>query len=421
MDKRVNCLLMRKILHTFHRAFRDAGSNIFHTLLSVLGMVIGVAALVGILSLIDGMEKFAHEQIASTTSLESIMINPKTTERVDNVVLTKDDYAYLDYEKFQDLQKVVDNKGVGFLRYRESGYLDVSEFSNVSDSTSKQGTLFSGILDTWDERLTLIEGRFISSEDLTSKDSVMVLNKAIAEKISNGDSLKLVLGKMVTYKETSFRVIGVIETQGSSPEVFVPITAIADGSLKKRPPMGMFMGNDISQVPKIKEEINVWIEENYSGREGDFSVTTNEFRVEQANQAFLIFRIVMGLIVGISVLVGGVGVMNVLLISVTERTAEIGVRKAVGAKRRDIIVQFLSESLTISLLGSFLGLVLGVLFTMIAVPIVRHFSEIQFEAVYTLNTLVTISVVAMIIGIVFGTYPAVKASKLDPVEAIRRD
>lgn len=406
---------MRKILHTFQMAFRDARSNIFHTLLSVLGMVIGVAALVGILSLIDGMEKFAHEQIASTTSLESVLINPKTTERVDDVVLTKEDYAYLDYQKFEDLKGVIGDRAVGYMRYRESGYL------NAGDSASKQGTLFSGIVDSWDDRLKLLEGRFISSEDLARTQLVMVLNKSIATKLANGDSIKSLLASTVKYKGESYQVVGVIETSGDSPEVFVPITTISSSLLEKRPPMGMFIANDISLVSAVKEEINVWLKRNYPGKEGDFSVATNEFRVEQANQAFLIFRIVMGLIVGISVIVGGVGVMNVLLISVTERTAEIGVRKAVGAKRRDIVAQFLSESLTISVLGSFLGLVLGILFTMIAVPIVRHFSEIQFEAAYTLNTLVTISLVAMLIGIVFGTYPAIKASKLDPVEAIRRD
>ena len=129
----------------------------------------------------------------------------------------------------------------------------------------------------------------------------------------------------------------------------------------------------------------------------------------------------MGLIVGISVLVGGIGVMNVLLISVTERTVEIGIRKAVGAKREDIIAQFLSESLTISLLGSVLGTILGILFTMAAVPIIQHFTKMPFEAAFTLNTLAVISIIAIVVGIVFGTYPAIKASKLHPVEAIRAE
>jgi putative ABC transport system permease protein len=143
--------------------------------------------------------------------------------------------------------------------------------------------------------------------------------------------------------------------------------------------------------------------------------------VEQAAKGFKLFRIIMGLIVGISVLVGGIGVMNVLLISVTERTSEIGVRKAVGANKRDIILQFLSESITISLFGSLLGLVVGILGTMIIVPIVKSLTGVPFQAAYTLNTLVVISILAVVIGIVFGTYPAMRAARLDPVEAIRRE
>ncbi|HMV91798.1 MAG TPA: FtsX-like permease family protein, partial [Cyclobacteriaceae bacterium] len=119
--------------------------------------------------------------------------------------------------------------------------------------------------------------------------------------------------------------------------------------------------------------------------------------------------------------VGGVGVMNVLLISVTERTTEIGIRKAVGANRRDIILLFLSESVTVSAFGSVLGLIFGTLFTMAAIPIVKAITKIPFQAAYTFDTFFLIAIIAIIVGIVFGTYPAVRASRLDPVEAIRHE
>jgi putative ABC transport system permease protein len=113
--------------------------------------------------------------------------------------------------------------------------------------------------------------------------------------------------------------------------------------------------------------------------------------------------------------------MNVLLISVTERTREIGIRKALGARKKDIVLQFLAESLTISAIGSILGLIFGILFTSGTVPIVRHITEMPFEAVYTWKTFVIIAIVSILIGIIFGTFPAYKAARLDPVDAIRHE
>lgn len=405
---------MRKIIITFRMALRDARANVFHTLLSVLGIVIGVAALVGILSLIDGMEQYAHRQIARTTSIESVIITTKTTEKIDNVLLTKEDYAFFDYDRFTTLQTSLGDKAVGYMLYRESGYL------NAADSIKRKGTLFAGIIDTQDEDIKLKQGRFITKEDLINKDSVIVLNTVVANHLS-GDSTKSMLDEWVTYNNGNYKVVGVLIARSKEPEVYVPITLIPESQLKAKPPMCLLKAKDVTAVPLVKEAVQTWIKENMAGHESDFSVVTNEFRVKQANQGFLVFRIVMGMIVGISVLVGGIGVMNVLLISVTERTTEIGVRKAVGAKPKDIIIQFLSESITISAIGSLMGLILGILFTMVAVPIVKHFTKMPFEAAYTVDTLITITLVSLLVGVVFGTYPALKAAKLDPVEAMRRE
>ena len=113
--------------------------------------------------------------------------------------------------------------------------------------------------------------------------------------------------------------------------------------------------------------------------------------------------------------------MNVLLISVTERTREIGIRKAVGANRRHVVLQFLAESIAISGFGSLVGFVVGILGTMAFVPIIKSLTKVPFQAAYTWNTFVLISVIALLIGIVFGTYPALRASRLDSVEAMRHE
>ena len=113
--------------------------------------------------------------------------------------------------------------------------------------------------------------------------------------------------------------------------------------------------------------------------------------------------------------------MNVLLISVTERTSEIGIRKALGANKKDIMRLFLSESITVSLFGSLLGLTFGVLGTMVFIPIIKAITKVPFQAAYTWNTLLVIMIIAILVGVVFGTYPAMKAARLDPVDAIRRE
>lgn len=201
----------------------------------------------------------------------------------------------------------------------------------------------------------------------------------------------------------------------------MPVTVFPDSALKANPPVCVIEAGDVEDVPLLKTQVENWLKANMSTQLADFTIVTNEQRVSQAAKGFLLFRLVMGLIVGISVLVGGIGVMNVLLISVTERTVEIGVRKALGAKRQDILWQFLSESITISTLGSLLGLVLGLLATLAFIPIVKALTDIPFQVAYTWNTFIIIMVTAMLIGVIFGTYPAMRAARLDPVEAIRRE
>ncbi|MCF6360449.1 MAG: ABC transporter permease [Cyclobacteriaceae bacterium] len=406
---------MQKVFISFKMAFRDAKTNLFHTILSVLGIVIGVAALVGILSLIDGMEKYAHQQISSTTILEAIIITTSTVSYEDNIKIAKQDYAYFTYPLFTKLLKKVGGRSKGYMRYQESGYI------YEADSNRRKGVFLNGIIDTWHNNLTLVAGRFISKDDLSQKDSVVVLNQIIAQHLTKGKDYKNLIGQPISYKNGNYTIIGIISTQDNTAKIYVPITLISPDQIQSKPPEIRLIANSVEDVSQIKEDALTWISQHFKESKSDFKVMTNEFRVEQANQGFLVFRIVMGLIVGISVLVGGIGVMNVLLISVNERTVEIGVRKAVGAKPKDIVLQFLTESITISAIGSILGLILGVLFTMGAVPLIKHFTKIPFQAAYTLNTMLIISIVAIIVGIVFGTYPAIKASKLDPVEAIRRE
>lgn len=408
---------MKKILVSFATALQNIRTRFFHTVLSILGIVIGVAALVAILSLIDGMEQYAQEQITKTTSLKAIIVQSNPYKMVNDVQVRKADYAHFNYGSFQKMRASLIKTATAYLYCRQNGEL------TLQAQNRKTGAVVTGFSVPLRPDITLVHGQAFTEADLNVQRPVAFINQKLAKQLAGKRPERTAIGQQVSYNGKKLTIIGIsaADDDTKAGQLFMPITLLSDSTLNAAPPMCVIEADRVEDVPALKTKVESWLKANMNGQQADFAVITNEQRVNQAAKGFLLFRLIMGLIVGISVLVGGIGVMNVLLISVTERTVEIGVRKALGAKRRDILWQFLSESITISTLGSLLGLTLGVLSTLAFIPIIKAITDVPFQATYTWNTFGLIITIAMLIGVIFGTYPAMRAARLDPVEAIRRE
>lgn len=391
--------------------------NPLRTLLSTLGVIMGVGALVSVLAMSDGVERFSRDQMARTTDLLAVSVHPVAQRRLDGISVPRPDtvrFALADVEAAS--------------RWPGVAGAEMMEFSSgIARHGTPEATrgvrLFGTMAGFVAARgFDVARGDFFSPEDVERGRRVVMLGGALDAAFG-----RPAIGDSVSLNGVSFAVVGALAVRDTSDKglvAYVPLGTLA--ALPGAPPLGspdlLVRARAIEDVAGIKLAAERWLQ----GRLGPAwkeraEVRANDERRRQMQQAMAVFKLLMAAITGVSLLVGGVGIMNVLLASVAERTREIGVRKALGARNRDIRTQFLAESVAITSAGAALGTALGYGVSELAAWVMRIQTGAPVRPAMTPMTIVFAVLASVSVGIGFGIYPALRAARLSPIDAIRHE
>jgi putative ABC transport system permease protein len=388
----------------------------------MLGVIIGVGALVAILAIGDGLERFTREQIERTTDLHALVISPKTTDQVDGIVIQRPDPALLTPADAHALGRHLSGKAMVTLT------LNVSRWLSSAADSPQVAVLVTGLLPDAEHTmgLSLAAGRFVDSSDVALDARVAVATRRLAIRLGFGREPASLLGHEVRLGDLSYRIVGVAggDAADGSPRVLVPLSPafVERARMESRlVPSMVVKAAKVEEGESVRRTTEEWLAARFGPVERHFTLSSSRQRIAQIAQAMQLFKLGMGAIAGISLLVGGIGIMNVLLASVSERTREIGVRRSTGARKRDVLLQFLAESVAIAVIGSLWGIALGMGASAGITAVMRQMTAAEVYPVFTGWTVAIAVGAASVIGIVFGLYPALRAARLSPTEALRYD
>ena len=391
-------------------SFKSILKNKSRTILTSLGIIIGVTSVILLTSIGNGLKKYVTDQFDSLGA-NSIFISPGKIfnesggfSQSGGMVLSS--FTQKDVSRLQRKLKDVE-------------VIPASPvFADVSSSYStKKNTQIDGSTELFGESNNVApsegNGRWFTQEEDSKKTPVIILGYKLAQNLFPNTSA---IGKKVIIKGKSLKVIGISDEKGSSfggpsfdDQAYIPISIAFDLSGKTDVQRIIIKAKNKDSIESTKKEITKIMLEKYD--EDAFSVFDSSQLLSSINSIISVLTIALTGIAAISLVVGGIGIMNIMLVSVTERTREIGLRKAIGAYPRAILIQFLIEAVILSCLGGTIGIILGYLGTLIIRPF--------FPAEVTITSVILAFGVSSLVGIIFGVAPARKASKLSPIEALR--
>ncbi len=382
------------LLQGMRTAWKGITSNVLRSALTTLGVVIGVGAVITLISVGQGAQEDITREI-DRLGTDAIIVTPRGGTRL----------TIADAEELQARVPALE-RAVAVLR----GNLDI-RWGNRSYRTSVDGV---GVGYSEISQAELSAGRFFTDSDLQSRNRVALVGQTVVEELFAG---RWPLGERILIRDQWFTVIGVLKEQGShmgadhDDIIMVPITTLQRVARTDRVSM-LYAQAKGPEVIDLAASHIARIFEVRTGRSDSVMVTSQSQILDIATAITGTFTIMLASIAGISLLVGGIGIMNIMLVSVKERTREIGIRKAVGARQRDILIQFLVESVVLSLGGGTLGVLAGYSLA----GIIRSFG---LSAAITPASVLLAFGFSAAVGLFFGVYPAVQAAKLDPIQALR--